>query len=160
MCNVVFLAPLRTIFRLLLVSATFWACFSAPAAVTTVTITSSNLFLFTPSNSVINAGDTITWRNSSTIIHDSTHNGTPRLWQSGNIGPTAAFSFTFTNAGTFPYFCAVHVALHPEQKGNVIVNSANKPPSVSLTDPTNNQHFFAPATFALRAAATPSARSR
>jgi len=157
MCKVVFLAPLlRTFFRLILVSAAFCVSSGAFAATSTVSVVS---FAFNPSNSVINAGDTITWKNNSTFVHDTTHLGTPSLWGAPAATMAAgggSFSFTFANAGTYPYRCQTHAVTAPQQRGNIIVNNVNvnKPPFVSLTDPTSNQHFFAPATFTLRATAT------
>src|SRR5438552_8199252 len=103
--------------RMLLLSSSFFSVIFMDsrlrAATNTVQVAS---YSFTPSNSVINVGDTITWRNGATIFHDSTQAGTPSLWQSGNIAPGGSFSFKFGSAGFFPYWCAQHVGLHPEQK--------------------------------------------
>ena len=137
--------------RMLLLSSSFFSVIFMDsrlrAATSTVQVAS---YSFTPSNSLINVGDTITWKNNALIAHDSTHTGTPSLWGT-NILAARSASITFTDAGQYPYHCAQHALLHPEQRGNVIVNAANLPPTVSLTSPTNNQHFFAPATFTLQA---------
>lgn len=127
--------------------------FTSEAATSLVQIVN---YLFLPSNSVLNAGESITWTNVSGIAHDSTHNATPRLWQSGDILNAKSYTFTFTNSGVYPYFCFQHRVLRPEQRGNVTVNAANTPPSVTLTNPPNNTHFFAPATIVLRASASDS----
>lgn len=140
--------------RLIPVAVLFSGVFSAAqltAATSTVLVAS---FSFTPSNSVINVGDTITWKNNALISHDSTQNGTPPLWQTGPIAAGGSASFTFNTPGFFPYHCATHAVTAPQQRGNVTVNGVNTPPTVSLTSPTNNQHFFAPATFTLQANAT------
>src|SRR6267142_1730248 len=97
-------------------------------------------FAFQPVNSAINAGDSITWSNTAALnFHDSTNRppSGPGLWGSPQLGPKGAFTFTFTNAGFYPYFCNVHRLTHPEQTGNVSVASVNLAPVVSLTSPTN-----------------------
>jgi plastocyanin len=117
-------------------------------------------FLFSPSNSVVSAGDSITWRNASSFNpHDSTQTSTPHLWASARLSPNATFTFTFTNAGGFHYFCATHATpgallFHPEQNGNVTVLAGNTGPTVSLTNPPANKHFFAPASITLQASAS------
>src|SRR5207302_7501891 len=86
-------------------------------------------FAFQPINSSINAGDSITWSNTTIpplgLFHDSTHRQTPALWTSGSLGPAKTYTFTFTNAGFYPYFCSIHRLSHPEQTGTVTVASAN-----------------------------------
>ena len=63
----------------------------------------------------IKVGDTVTWTNRDSAPHTATANGgsfdTDRL-ETGESG-----SFTFTSAGTFDYFCAIH----PSMKGKIIV---------------------------------------
>ena len=67
---------------------------------------------FTPQNVTIQVGDTVQWTWAASG-HSST-SGTPGspdgMWDSGiqNIG--FVFSFTFTTAGTFNYFCMPHGA--------------------------------------------------
>jgi plastocyanin len=51
----------------------------------------------------------VTWRNSDNIAHTATSNsGDATTWDSGNIAAGGSFSFTFQNAGTFPYHCTIH----------------------------------------------------
>src|SRR5882672_9320990 len=107
------------------------ACSAAGGTTSTVQIVD---FLFNPSNSVVNAGDSITWRNTSSFNpHDSTQTPTPGLWKGPRLSPNASFTFTFTNAGAFHYFCATHATpgallFHPEQNGNVTVLGGNTGP--------------------------------
>jgi plastocyanin len=118
---------------------------------------SATAWLFIPSNSVINAGDSITWTNRGpSSSHDATPTLAPPLWTSGLFAPGKTFTFRFTNAGVYPYRCNTHSLTHPEQRGNINVASVNVPPSVSLTNPVNGTHFFAPATFTLGARASDS----
>ncbi len=57
-------------------------------------------------------GTTVTWVNRDLEEHSST-SGSPAApdgrWDSKAISPGGSFSFTFTEAGSFPYFCIHHV---------------------------------------------------
>src|SRR6266513_5344685 len=61
---------------------------------------------YQPINSSINAGDSITWSNTTVAplgnSHDSTHRQTPALWASPLLSPAKMYTFTFTNAGFYP----------------------------------------------------------
>ena len=63
----------------------------------------------------VKVGDTVSWTNEDGAPHTATANGgsfdTDRL-ETGESG-----SFTFTSAGEFDYFCAIH----PSMKGKVTV---------------------------------------
>jgi len=71
---------------------------------------------FNPSSISVAAGTTITWTNKDAIAHTVTSNS--NLFSSGSIGFGGTFSFKFTTAGTFPYFCSVH----PSMVASVTVN--------------------------------------
>ena len=72
-------------------------------------------YAFSPSSITINVGDTIVWTNYDSASHTVTSNdGT---FDSGSITNGNTFSFTFTNAGTFDYYCAPH----PGMTGSVTV---------------------------------------
>jgi plastocyanin len=66
---------------------------------------------FSPSSKTVAVGTTIKWINRDAVIHTVT-SGTPNspsgLFDSGNLGNNAEFSFTFTEAGTFTYYCRPH----------------------------------------------------
>ena len=80
---------------------------------------------FTPASITINKGDTVQWTWAASG-HSST-SGTPGnpdgMWDSGILNLGATFSFTFTTAGTFSYFCTPH-GLCCGMVGTVIVNDA------------------------------------
>src|SRR3954470_21896417 len=151
--------------RVIFYSAVLTAALFNPVRVLAVTNTvqifeaSASSWQFIPSNSVINAGDSIMWTNRGPAFsHDSTHvpaTGAP-LWASGTFVPGKTFTFTFNNAGLYPYRCNFHSLTHPEQRGNVSVASVNVPPSVALTNPPTGTLFLAPATFKLEARASDS----
>lgn len=65
---------------------------------------------FTPANVMIQVGDTVEWVWDG--LGHSTTSGTPGnpdgMWDSGIQNTGFTFSFTFTTAGTFNYYCSVH----------------------------------------------------
>ena len=62
-------------------------------------------YAFSPSSITINVGDTIVWTNYDSASHTVTSNdGT---FDSGSISNGNTFSFTFTSAGTFNYYCCL-----------------------------------------------------
>jgi len=71
---------------------------------------------FNPASISVAAGTTITWTNKDAIAHTVTSNS--NLFSSGSIGFGGTFSFKFTTAGTFAYFCSVH----PSMVASVTVN--------------------------------------
>ena len=109
-------------------------------------------YFFNPTNITINVGDTITWSNAFVMAHDTKQ--ATNLWASVPFSNGMTFSFTFTNAGSYRYFCNTHVLMHPEQTGTVsVVTAGNVPPTVLLTNPVNNARFRAPASIVLQASA-------
>jgi len=48
-------------------------------------------------------GTTITWVNNDTTTHDQVADG--GAFNTGNVAPGSRASFTFQNAGSFPYHC-------------------------------------------------------
>jgi plastocyanin len=70
---------------------------------------------FSPDDITVAAGTTVTWTNTDSVAHTSTSNVDG--WNSGIVGPSAQFSFTFPTAGTFEYHCAIH----PGMVGTVTV---------------------------------------
>ncbi len=75
---------------------------------------------FSPANKTISVGTTIKWTNYDGFNHTVTSGvpGTPSgLFDSGNIGSNGTFSYTFTQAGTFNFFCKIHNSM----KGTITV---------------------------------------
>jgi plastocyanin len=69
---------------------------------------------FNPAAKTISVGTTITWTNKDNTVHTATSGvpGTPDgLFNSGNLNNGGTFSFKFTTAGTFKYFCLIHGAM-------------------------------------------------
>lgn len=80
----------------------------SPAAATTQI--SIKGFAFNPNQPSVTKGATITWTNDDGTTHTVTSGvpGTPtgKFDQSVDAGKT--FSFTFTDAGTYEFFCNIH----------------------------------------------------
>lgn len=96
---------------------------SAPPA-TSTTLDAGDLF-FRPGTVTVPAGTTLTWRNVGAAPHTVTADD--RSFDSGIFAAGATWSHTFSTAGTFPYFCAVH----PAMTGAVVVTAAASGPGSS-----------------------------
>jgi plastocyanin len=72
-------------------------------------------FTFTPKELTVAVGTTVKWVNHDDIPHTIVEKKT--TFRSKALDTDDSFSFTFTSAGTFDYFCG----LHPHMVGQVIV---------------------------------------
>lgn len=113
-------------------------------------------FAFVPANLAIAVGDTVRWTQKDAAIHTTTSgpNGVADgLWDSGNmtLGANSTFSFTFSTAGTYPYFCRPHSSF---MRATITVNPAAQGPIVNLISPVNGAQLVAPATVVLTAQVT------
>ena len=84
-----------------------------PAGITQVTI---RLVKFSPATIEIKTGQTVEWTNDDLTPHTVTSQGAGDL-NSGSIDAGTSWRHTFTQAGSFQYYCA----FHPEMKGRVVV---------------------------------------
>jgi predicted lipoprotein with Yx(FWY)xxD motif/plastocyanin len=63
-------------------------------------------FAFDPTQLTITVGTTVTWENKDSARHNVVaDNGE---FKSGALDKDGEFSFTFTKAGTYPYYCTFH----------------------------------------------------
>ncbi|MFO0753949.1 MAG: S-layer homology domain-containing protein [Thermodesulfovibrionales bacterium] len=87
-------------------------------------------FSFSPQSITVSVGDTVRWTNNQgTHTATSGTNCSPDgTWDSGILAQSQSFSRTFTEAGTFPYFCSLHCG--SGMTGTVVVNAA--PPASAL----------------------------
>ena len=94
-------------------------------------------FDFTPGTITVHAGDTITWTNNG----PSSHTATARdgSFDTGVLRKGASGSHTFTEAGSFSYYCRIHPFMH----GTIMVlavatSTTPKPSSTAAKSSTPN----------------------
>jgi plastocyanin len=98
---------------------------SARAATTNV---SYGDYFFSPKVVTINLGDTVNWTPAGTDTHTLLGTGEDAIC-GGNLLPC---SYTFTNAGTFPYECTRPFHAQLGMVGTVIVLAPPPPPVISV----------------------------
>jgi len=67
---------------------------------------------FTPSDIVVSVGTKVTWTNTDRMAH-TVYSGIVGSADAGKlfkgfIDTDKTFSYTFTKAGTYPYYCSIH----------------------------------------------------
>ena len=72
-------------------------------------------FVFGPQAITVPVGTTVTWTNSDDIPHTAV--STDGVFKSKVMDTDEKFSYTFTKAGTYSYYCSVH----PKMTGQVVV---------------------------------------
>ena len=78
---------------------------------------------YVPSSLEIRVGDTVSWSNDDSAAHTVTSGsigGTDGVFDSSLFMAGTTFEHTFTDVGTYDYFCMVH----PWMTGKIIVNEA------------------------------------
>ena len=73
-------------------------------------------FSFAPETLTVTVGTTVTWTNRDDIPH--TVVSTDGVFKSKVRDTDEKFSYTFTKAGTYPYYCSVH----PKMTGKIVVH--------------------------------------
>ena len=74
-------------------------------------------FSFGPASLTVAVGTTVTWTNRDDIPHTVVSTDDAKTFKSKVLDTDEKFSFTFSKAGTYPYFCSIH----PKMTGKVIV---------------------------------------
>lgn len=74
-------------------------------------------FNFGPGTLTVPVGTTVTWINRDDIPHTVVSSDDSKSFKSKVLDTDEKFSFTFSKAGTFPYFCSIH----PKMTGKVVV---------------------------------------
>ena len=83
---------------------------SAPAAAVKI-----DNYVFGPQTVTVPVGTTVTWTNVDDIPHTAV--STDGVFKSKVMDTDEKFSYTFTKAGTYSYYCSVH----PKMTGKVVV---------------------------------------
>jgi len=93
------------------------AVMAAPAGPQDTAVKIDN-FTFTPQRVTVKAGTTVIWTNQDDIPHVVA--SSTKAFKSKTLDTDDKFSFTFTTAGTYEYFCS----LHPHMTGTIVVEAA------------------------------------
>jgi plastocyanin len=72
-------------------------------------------FVFGPQTVTVPVGATVTWTNVDDIPHTAV--STDGVFKSKVMDTDEKFSYTFTKAGTYSYYCSVH----PKMTGKIVV---------------------------------------
>jgi plastocyanin len=94
-------------------AAIFLLLGSAPARAEETSVTIDN-FTFQPAQLTVKVGTTVTWKNHDDIPHAIVSAG---KFRSKTLDTDDSYSFTFTAAGDYKYFCS----LHPHMTGTITV---------------------------------------
>jgi plastocyanin len=83
-----------------------------PTTTVTVGLTDNR---FEPATLTVAPGTTLRWTNNGR--HKHTVTASDGRWDSGDLGPGQVYSATFTQPGTYEYFCRHH----KEMRGSIVV---------------------------------------
>ena len=75
-------------------------------------------FSFTPPTLTVAAGSTVSWTNKDDVPHTVVETASQKF-KSKALDTDESFSYTFTEPGTYEYFCSVH----PKMVAKVIVEA-------------------------------------
>ena len=85
-----------------------------PTATAEPQIVASDIENFDLQDITVPVGTTVDWTNRDGVLHTTT-SGTPSnltgVWDSPSLSQEDSFSFTFTEEGTFQYFCRFHPSI-------------------------------------------------
>jgi plastocyanin len=86
----------------------------APSASPAAVVRMKN-FAFVPQTVTIHAGQSVQWVNDDNVSHSATADD--RSWNSGELDQGQSWTYTFSAAGTYKYYCDDHEFM----KGTVVV---------------------------------------
>ncbi|HEX6361045.1 cupredoxin family copper-binding protein [Actinophytocola sp.] len=103
---------------------------AAPAAAPSSTASSSTSvdimnYAFSPANLTISVGDTVVWTNHDTAPHNVVVSDGPVKFTSPTLNQGDTFTYTFTVAGTYDYYCSIH----PDMKASITVEGGSDTPA-------------------------------
>ena len=98
-----------------------WRVSTASPSATAPTVQLTDTLKFDPETVTVARGTTVTWRNTSQLVHTVTDDpskaanaadaqlpGGAPAWDSGNLNAGQTFTHTFDVPGTYKYFCQPH----------------------------------------------------
>jgi len=101
----------------------------AAAAPGTAAATSVDImgYEFSPAEITISVGDTVTWTNHDSAPHNVVVTDGPEKFTSPTLEQGDTYSYTFTKAGAYSYYCSIH----PDMQASVTVEGGTEPPPTS-----------------------------
>ncbi|WP_461123628.1 cupredoxin domain-containing protein [Saccharothrix stipae] len=120
------------------------AAAQAPAAAAAKSVTISG-YAYSPATLTVTVGDTVTWTNQDTAPHNVVVTSGPEKFTSPTLQKGQSYTFTFTKAGSYQYYCS----LHPDMKASVTVTggaTTTTAPPVTTTPPTTGHPTTHPTT--------------
>ncbi|MCX5333596.1 MULTISPECIES: cupredoxin family copper-binding protein [unclassified Streptomyces] len=80
-------------------------------------------YAFAPASLTVHVGSTVTWTNGDTAPHDVKTTSGPVAIHSPMLDKGQSWTYTFTAAGSYGYYCTVH----PDMTARITVLAAPKP---------------------------------
>ncbi|MFE0025013.1 cupredoxin family copper-binding protein [Amycolatopsis sp. NPDC059021] len=77
-------------------------------------------YAYGPAALTVRAGDTVTWMQHDEAPHDVVTTSAPVAFRSPKLSQGQSWSYTFTQPGTYSYYCSVH----PDMRATVTVLAA------------------------------------
>jgi amicyanin len=84
-------------------------------------------YKYQPAALTIAVGDTVTWTNHDTAPHNVVVTAGPEKFTSPTLQQGQTFTFTFTKAGSYSYYCSIH----PDMKASITVSGGTTPPTTT-----------------------------
>jgi plastocyanin len=93
-------------------------------------------FAFNPATLNVQVGTKVTWKNLDSAAHHVVSD--TGAFDSGVLNNGQSYSFTFNQAGNYPYHCSIH----PSMKGTIVVTTtAPSNPSTSTPSTTGGSGY-------------------
>ena len=96
-------------------------------------------YAYSPAALTVNVGDTVTWTNQDTAPHNVVVTSGPEKFTSPTLQKGQSYTFTFTKAGSYQYYCSVH----PDMKASITVAggaTTTAPPTTTAPTTTMPGH--------------------
>lgn len=122
-------------------------------------------YAYQPATMTIRVGDTVTWTNEDQAPHDVVTSAGPAALQSPMLETGQSWTYTFTVAGTYSYYCSIHpdmraqITVLPEDTPEPQAPQAPPPPQIQspqviATTPAVTTETVSPTTTVPQAAST------
>lgn len=148
--------PSLVVALLVLATGALWTAPVAAAAGHHVMIED---YAYSPASITVRAGDTVTWTNHDEAKHDVVTTSGPTSFRSPLLAKGQSWSFTFSTAGSYSYYCSVHPDMRAKataQPAPTTTQAAPAPATTQALAPQPAQTAKAPTGAATTAPSAPS----